>query len=234
MFINNNIVTCKINSPNNRCKLKLINVKLCNDYINAISYIDSFLEELFDDFRSKNLLENTLFAILGDHGVSCGEHHAWLIPEIPYETQFKIPMMFYTENKEWKKRFPDKTVFQQWHTIDLMPTILDGLRFNGTYEEFNDEYLYEGQSVLRKDYKTKVQFGYVSPGFHSLVLREGHMKVVIPVAGRVSEAVFDLKNDEDEHNKLTFDKVPMDFKNWIKEMKNKTKIFLYHIKKWYK
>ena len=220
-------------TPSDWPKKKLIKVKTCNDYVNAIRYIDNFLKDFFNDFKAKNLLEDTLFVVLGDHGISCGEHGVWYIPEITYETQFNIPMIFYTENKEWKKSFPPRRIIQQWNTIDLLPTIFDAFRFNGTHQEFNDEYLYEGQSVLRKEYEERVQFSYASPGFHSLTLREGTKKVVLPGTGHPNESIYDLEKDENEDHELKFENINKDFQNWVREMRDIKKIFLYHIKKWY-
>ena len=221
-------------TPSSWPKKNLVKVKICNQYINAVRYMDNFLEQIFEDFKARNLLENTLFVILGDHGLACGENGVWFIPEITYETQYSIPMMFYTENKMWRKRFPPKMTLNQWHDIDLLPSILDSLRFNGTYEEFNDEYLYEGQSVLRQSYKSQVQFSFSSPGFHAVIMREGKRKVVLPGIGHPKESIFDLYENEHEDHPLKYDEISDDFQNWIREMRDIKKLYIYHLRQWYR
>lgn len=44
------------------------------NYLNAVRYLDAFLAEVIEGFRSRGLLDNTVFIVFGDHGEGFGEH----------------------------------------------------------------------------------------------------------------------------------------------------------------
>eukprot|EP01022_Parablepharisma_sp_SALTPOND_P020153 TRINITY_DN3588_c0_g1_i1.p1 TRINITY_DN3588_c0_g1~~TRINITY_DN3588_c0_g1_i1.p1 ORF type:complete len:714 (+),score=60.21 TRINITY_DN3588_c0_g1_i1:206-2347(+) len=220
-------------TPSSWKKRKFSKKHTLNKYLNAVAYMDTFIENFIGDFEELNLLNSTLFVFLGDHGVSLGEHDVWYTTDIQYETQFNIPIFLYTENEEWNKRFPPGKIDQSWTTLDILPTILDALKFNGEEEESKEKYLYEGQSVLRKDYENRIQISLTNPGMHSVVLRENGKKVVLPGVEWRKEEIYDLNKDEFEVSEFEYKKVPLEFRRWIQEMKVMRELYVRKVAEWY-
>jgi len=212
---------------------KLSNNYAHNKYLNAIAYSDWFLNKLIDDFKEQGLLNNTLFVILGDHGISLGEHDSWITTDIPYETSFSISMLLYTENKEWNTIFPPGKFNEQWTTIDILPTIIDALQFDGTNKQFKDKYDYEGQSILRAKYERRVQLSFTNPGISSIIAREGNWKIILPGTNWVRERVYNLEKDEYELEALDFESLEPEVMNWVKDMRFVREIYTVKVKEWY-
>jgi arylsulfatase A-like enzyme len=95
-----------------------------NKYLNAMRYLDKFLEKLFEAFRQRGLLDSTVFVLLGDHGESFGEHTRRQHDTAIFEEQLHIPM-FLHHTKLWPKAQKIEGLRQQ---IDLVPTIADVLQ----------------------------------------------------------------------------------------------------------
>lgn len=95
-----------------------------NDYLNSVHYVDTFVGELFAEFERRDLLKNTLFIFLGDHGEGHGEHGRKGHDQIPYEEGLHIPMLLYSQ-----RLFPQPTQIEglRWN-IDVLPTVLDALK----------------------------------------------------------------------------------------------------------
>eukprot|EP01022_Parablepharisma_sp_SALTPOND_P028825 TRINITY_DN71832_c0_g1_i1.p1 TRINITY_DN71832_c0_g1~~TRINITY_DN71832_c0_g1_i1.p1 ORF type:complete len:565 (+),score=45.25 TRINITY_DN71832_c0_g1_i1:722-2416(+) len=206
---------------------------IVNQYLNAVRYLDFFLEGVMEDFRKQEAMNNTLFIFMGDHGISLGEHDMWYTTDIPYETQFDIPILFYSENEEWNKRFPPGRFDKAWSNLDILPTILDALRFDGTDRKFTENYLYEGQSVLREKYESRVQLSVTNPGMTNIVLKEGPRKVVLAGIGWRKDEVYDLDKDPEETKSLIYEQLPLDFRKWVDEMKFARAIYIKKVKEWY-
>ena len=85
--------------------------------------------------------------------------------------------------------------------MDLLPTILDALQFDGKSKDFKGNYLYEGQSVLRP-YPIRLQFRLSSPGFTSLILEENGTKIVTGGCISRQEELLVLMNDPNDDNVL--------------------------------
>eukprot|EP01022_Parablepharisma_sp_SALTPOND_P008880 TRINITY_DN137185_c0_g1_i1.p1 TRINITY_DN137185_c0_g1~~TRINITY_DN137185_c0_g1_i1.p1 ORF type:complete len:640 (+),score=27.64 TRINITY_DN137185_c0_g1_i1:335-2254(+) len=207
---------------------------MLNKYVNALRYFDNFLEGVMQNFRDHGFLENTLFVFLGDHGISLGEHNVWYTTDIQYETQFEIPIILYTENKEWNERFPPGKFDKPWSGLDILPTILDALKFNGTDQNFTSNYLYEGQSLLREKYENRVQLSFTNPGMANIVIKENNRKVVLPGMGWRKEEIYDLEKDELETKQLYYSQLPLEFRKWVEDMKSVRALYIKKIEEWYK
>ena len=57
------------------------------------AWLDGFLAELFAGFKSRGLLENTLFVMMGDHGEGFGEHGLFQHDETTYEEGLRVPLI---------------------------------------------------------------------------------------------------------------------------------------------
>jgi arylsulfatase A-like enzyme/tetratricopeptide (TPR) repeat protein len=88
-------------------------------YRGELSYVDSVIGEIFEEFSKRNLLSQTVIVITGDHGEMFGEHgesgHGFFI----YQESLDVPLLFLLPDHKAGKT---DTVVQ---LVDLMPTILD-------------------------------------------------------------------------------------------------------------
>ncbi len=91
-------------------------------YAGEIAYTDELIGRALGALESRGLLEDTLIAVIGDHGEGLGEHgettHALLI----YNSTLHVPMLLYSPGLVPAARVPDLV-----RSIDLAPTLLDYL-----------------------------------------------------------------------------------------------------------
>ena len=62
-------------------------------YLNCIRYIDDYLRDLVDALRKRNLLENTVLIVLGDHGEEFFDHGNYGRGHGLYDEVLHIPML---------------------------------------------------------------------------------------------------------------------------------------------
>lgn len=92
---------------------------LVDAYDAEIKYMDDQLREMFAHFEAEGALENTIVAIVADHGESFGEHgrlgHALTV----YQPEVHVPLIVRLPGQSEGKR---ETRFV--HQADVMPTLL--------------------------------------------------------------------------------------------------------------
>ena len=94
-----------------------------NPYDGEIAYMDEYIGKIISLLKEKNVLQNTLVVIMGDHGEAFGEHGELGHGFFCYEESLAVPLIFYSP-----KRIPEnKRVGQRVNLTDVMPTILDYL-----------------------------------------------------------------------------------------------------------
>ncbi|MCK4646724.1 MAG: sulfatase-like hydrolase/transferase [Candidatus Aminicenantes bacterium] len=92
-------------------------------YDGEISYMDSYVGEVVEKLKEKNILGQTLIILAGDHGEGLGDkveigHGLFL-----YDMVMKVPLIFYAENN-----LPGgKVIPSRVRLIDIMPSVLDML-----------------------------------------------------------------------------------------------------------
>jgi len=89
-------------------------------YDGEIAYTDQQLGRLFDTVAGKSRPENTLIAVLSDHGESFSEHGEYTHGVFLYDTTLRIAFLMAGGAVPAGLR-----VKQQARTIDLLPTVLD-------------------------------------------------------------------------------------------------------------
>lgn len=67
--------------------------ELIHGYMACVSYIDAQLGKLLDALEEKNLLENTIIVLWGDHGYHLGDHTEWN-KHSNFEQATRTPLMF--------------------------------------------------------------------------------------------------------------------------------------------
>jgi len=92
-------------------------------YDGEIAYTDAELGRLLDAFRRQGLDGQTLFAILGDHGESLGEHGESTHGVFLYDATVRIPLILAGPGVP-----AGRVVDAQVRSIDLVPTILTALK----------------------------------------------------------------------------------------------------------
>jgi arylsulfatase A-like enzyme len=99
-----------------------------NRYLNALAYSDRFVADLFAGFAARGLLEETLFAIVGDHGEAFGEHGRWEHDNVLYEEGVRVPLLLAGAGIGKPGVVPGLR-----KTSDLLPTVAEilGLRAVG-------------------------------------------------------------------------------------------------------
>ena len=91
-------------------------------YDAEILAVDNHLRQLFAQFEARNLLEDTLFVFVSDHGESFLEHEGiWQHGTSVYQSEIYTLFMLY-----WKGRWNDGERRRELAcTIDVMPTVLE-------------------------------------------------------------------------------------------------------------
>jgi len=89
-------------------------------YDGEIAYTDLEVGRLFDSVARKSGAENTLIAVLSDHGESFSEHGEYTHGVFLYDTTLRIPFLLAGGRVPAGVR-----VKQQARTVDLLPTLLE-------------------------------------------------------------------------------------------------------------
>jgi len=90
-------------------------------YDGEIAFADSQLGVLFDDLRAAGLYDNTLIAVMSDHGEAFGEHGEFTHGIFLYDETIHVPLLF----KMPKNQFGGQTLATRVGLVDVAPTILD-------------------------------------------------------------------------------------------------------------
>ena len=89
-------------------------------YDGEIAYVDCLIGEVLEELKQKNLRENTIIVIVGDHGESLGEHHENTHGFFIYDASVSVPLIIQIPSSQLK----GKLIEFQVETVDIMPTIL--------------------------------------------------------------------------------------------------------------
>ncbi len=93
-------------------------------YSGEVAYVDSELGKLFAYLERRDLLENTLIVLTGDHGESLGEHGELTHSYFAYNSTIWVPLIITVPGFE-PQRLPDFVCH-----VDIFPTVCDILRID--------------------------------------------------------------------------------------------------------
>ena len=98
-------------------------------YLRAIQHLDRFAGTLYAEFSKRNLLDDTVVIVVGDHGEAFGEHYRMQHDVVPYEEGIRVPL--YLHGPDWVG--PARHIDGLRHHVDLLPTILElvGIQWEG-------------------------------------------------------------------------------------------------------
>jgi lipoteichoic acid synthase len=162
-----------------------------NNYLNCIAYIDDFIKQTLSEFQRRNLFEDTIFFILGDHGDAFGEHGTRERALSMYEEALHIPLLIFAPSL-----FSEGgTITGPRQQIDIFPTIIDLLGFSSYGEQP------PGISLLRDNPKDReLYYGSILEGV-AIGMRVNSRKYIYKIDSDRME-VFDLEKDPEERHDL--------------------------------
>ena len=70
-----------------------------NAYLNSVKYADDLLRNMTEAVAARNLSQETLFVVMGDHGAAFHEHNMMTTYNLQYDEALRVPVCFYTENR---------------------------------------------------------------------------------------------------------------------------------------
>ncbi|MGH9498736.1 MAG: sulfatase-like hydrolase/transferase [Terriglobales bacterium] len=92
-------------------------------YDGEIAYADSELGKLFAELRARGLYDNTVIAVMSDHGEAFGEHGEINHGIFLYDATIHVPLLF----KMPEQHFAGTRVDARAGLVDVVPTILDAV-----------------------------------------------------------------------------------------------------------
>ena len=187
-----------------------------NDLLNTVAYEDKFISKVFAEFEKRNLMNSTLFVIVGDHGCNFkNRNRVMTTANLYHEEMFDVGVTFHTQHEELTKeisKLSDRVYNKTWATIDLMPTILDLLGLQGSYRA-------DGWSMMNPIRAgPRMTYSISNPGTR-MILRDGDFVIVAPnieeKARNTLAEVSDLSKDPFQANPIFLDQAEIVNNNTI-------------------
>lgn len=177
---------------------------LKDPYDNKILQADATIKAVMAFFKSKNMLENTIFYITADHGDGLGEHGVdghvdWL-----YQPQINVPLLIIGDTSFYKNQ-----IFAR--QIDIAPTIVErlGLAVPNSWQ---------GKSLLSH---LPYTFSYHETGKNNLETNNQKYAIVEYTDSTIFKYIFSKKENSEELYELRSD--PAELKNLSHSNKSKRK-----------
>ena len=115
-------------------------------YDGEVAYTDFYVGEVIDLLEERNVLDNTLVVVVGDHGEGLGDHKEIDHGLFLYNTTLKVPLIFSAP-----MNLPSqKVITSQVRLIDIFPTVLNLLN-RSVSEDVQGENLISYMDGKRKD-----------------------------------------------------------------------------------
>jgi GH35 family endo-1,4-beta-xylanase len=93
--------------------------ELVHGYYACVSFIDFQIGKIIKELQNKNLLDNTIIVIWGDHGYHLGDHRLWN-KHSNFEQATRSPLIIYNPKTKIAQRIVTPTEF-----VDVFPTLTD-------------------------------------------------------------------------------------------------------------
>jgi len=180
-------------------------------YRQAISYTDKFLAALDVELAKLNLVDKTIFCVIGDHGEAFGEHGLLGHERIAFDEVLRIPFClrapFLAE--------PGTRITELVSSVDLVPTLLGLLGFETESGDFDGANALRPLPVERKTYFA----GWMQQGPAGFV--RGHRKFTYSPENK-TVSLYNLSSDPLELNRLELpesliEMIAAEISGWRKE-----------------
>jgi len=137
-------------------------------YLNTLAYSDKVIQSLLNYLQQTQLMDNTIIALMGDHGEAFAERHARNVTHknYLYEENVKNFLMIYNP-----KQIKSRIISHRVATIgDVMPTLLDVAKA----PKIN----IRGQSLLAKKIESRIVYFHKNSAPVLWGLRDGYWKFI--------------------------------------------------------
>jgi lipoteichoic acid synthase len=161
-----------------------------NRYLNVLHETDRQLERVFDALRAAGIADDTLVAVVGDHGQAFGyPHDSYLQGRTAYEEDIQVPLLIW-----WPRRYrsPQRAPIVGGH-VDLAPTIAELAGVPPAPD-------WQGRSLFDPQHAPRAYF-YVAQDEFKLAVREGNWKYILDLR-LGSDELYDLEHDPTEQHNL--------------------------------
>lgn len=89
-------------------------------YDEGVVYLDEHLAEILGQLRARGLYDDSVVALLADHGEEFHEHGGWWHGTTLYEEQVRVPLVI----KRARETRPGTTEARRVQTVDVAPTLM--------------------------------------------------------------------------------------------------------------
>ena len=175
-----------------------------NRYLNSVRYVDSFLKELFEQYKELGLYEDTIFVLYGDHGEAFAEHGVKKHDKVIYEEALRIPLMVH-DPQRWQEGERVEDILS--NQLDIVPTVLEMLG----YEVVGGEY--PGYSLLEPLLEDRTLHASCRPDLLCAASIKGYEKHIYHYGRRPGE-LYDLREDPLEERDLIREQNRNELKKW--------------------
>lgn len=190
--------------------------ELIHGYMACVSYVDAQIGKLLDALEDRNILENTVIVLWGDHGYHLGDHTEWC-KHSNFEQATRIPLMFAGPGVEKNKQ--ENTPVE---LVDVFPTLFELAGVKGTDVD--------GKSLvplLDRNSKTLIDVDYAVSQYPRGKDKMGYSirsgKYRYTEWHKNSYKSYDTYKDSNIIGRELYDynKDPNETKNWVKEKEYK-------------
>lgn len=159
-------------------------------YLNNLHYLDMQIEQIFNHLKQKNLLDDTIIVLAGDHGEAFGQHpHNYTHSRASYNENVRTPAVLYHPTL-----FPKRVITEPTSHVDVLPTLLDAV--GATYSPA----LLQGESLFQDRFRRKYVFFY---GNEDTVSSVSTNLIKLQISQKDGSCwAFDLKVDGEEKKRL--------------------------------
>jgi len=165
-----------------------------NNYLNSVSYMDSYIKQLMDVFKNNEQYLNTLFIFVSDHGEAFGEHGEQMHNNVAYNEVAQVFFMIFDPSQTLPTGVQKNTVSH----LQVLPTVFDIL--NDPVKPIKESY--QMSSVLQETGKA---FGSCYERFMCFFYAANDYKYIFNFTERPPE-LFHIKNDPQEKHNLVKEK----------------------------
>jgi len=165
-------------------------------YDGEVAYTDVYVGEIIDLLEEKNIVDNTLVVVVGDHGEGLGDHKEIDHGLFLYNSTLKVPLIFCAP-----ENLPSqKNITSQVRLIDIFPTVLDLLNMSVSADAQGESLIPYMDGKRKDNLVSYIETFHPREMFRWAALRgivDGRMKYI----DAPKPELYDMEMDpEEEHN----------------------------------